>query len=1197
MKKVLFIVLSVMVTALSGSIVAQARYIGPDSVVAADTSETLMYASEIPDHSEVIIEDSIEQYESLYDSYMGIDNADAVGIISEQPSDLSKLCLLSDSDNNRIVKMLKAYEVKKAIYLYDDSKDLVEDARILSAWEKQKEVEEFYFGCGDNLVELHIPTIRIQSITTLKDRYIITISEWMTVGYYDASISDILNFSAYRAEYRIEISMGAGTQILAVDNIGGIFTDVEESSDGSADVLSDSCFDGTDPDTYTDIDPVECLGASLPGYNINAAISYANEWAYDRNPEYNDYSGMGGDCANFVSQCLHAGGIPMDPDWNTSTLSWTGTISQSDHLCRKYGLDKLVATNDNILPGCPVYYQWHSDWRSDYDVDHVTICTGYNSQGVPVVNGHTRDIKNYPWRYGYDDTTYMTLQLTGSNDTLNNTIPIGCFDGATGGQGEINVWGWAYDKNAPASSQVLQIHVYVGGPAGSGAKCYVVKTGKYRGDVVGVYPDAYAYCGFDENIKVSERGTQKIYVYAIDANNPDEHLTFASDPITVDIRSPELAIKYEKDEIRINKGQTINMKFSFTGDGIYCLGGQIYDDTLIDADGFRIDSVDYAEGTARFCIKGIKGGNTTFSIVLLDSKGNVLKSEFIPLIVVAPVTSLKLNKTSVSLTEGETDTLSVTVSPADATNKSISWRSSNTSVVTVSGGKITAKKSGSATITAAAADGSGIKASCTVSVIEPKPVIDSMHLSKTSLLLEIGQKDRLTATTYPDNKGTIAWMSDNKNVASVGKDGTVQGVSAGNTRITAISVENSKVYAVCEVTVVSPKNEMPEEKNYRVSFYNDGIMIYTENVKEGNTVINVPDATGDGTFMGWYTEGGTIWNSEVPVCEDLNLNAVFEKNDVSTGIDDGFDVIEVIDLYLVKGQNMILDIGTDWVASDDNVIKVKKSKITATGAGTTTLESKEGHIVNCVVVQPEIDKKLSLVVGNSARLDLTGLEDHIDEYDITWISANREIVKVDDDGVVTGLSKGTSKVSAYINGKAYSCKVTVSDRYRVTGNEGSIRIKPLQKIRVKYKGFDLKNAEWKADNGLNTIYRSNNKIGYYENDNVRITPDGSILGIGPGMTKLTVSKNGISHSFELTVEDGSTNEIYIKNGKTRTIKHDGVKTRGENAATWSSSDNGIVTVTKKGQIKGVSQGDATIICCYNPYGTEGFEYKTIVHVE
>lgn len=53
-------------------------------------------------------------------------------------------------------------------------------------------------------------------------------------------------------------------------------------------------------------------------YNPNLAISYAKKWAYSFNPNYYNFTNIGGDCTNFVSQCLYAGNIPM----NYSTYGW-----------------------------------------------------------------------------------------------------------------------------------------------------------------------------------------------------------------------------------------------------------------------------------------------------------------------------------------------------------------------------------------------------------------------------------------------------------------------------------------------------------------------------------------------------------------------------------------------------------------------------------------------------------------------------------------------------------------------------------------------------------------------------------------------------------------------------------------------------------------------------------------------------------
>ena len=54
-------------------------------------------------------------------------------------------------------------------------------------------------------------------------------------------------------------------------------------------------------------------------YNREKAVEYAHKWAFERNPAYYNFEGIGGDCTNFISQCIHAGGAPMN---YTKDVGW-----------------------------------------------------------------------------------------------------------------------------------------------------------------------------------------------------------------------------------------------------------------------------------------------------------------------------------------------------------------------------------------------------------------------------------------------------------------------------------------------------------------------------------------------------------------------------------------------------------------------------------------------------------------------------------------------------------------------------------------------------------------------------------------------------------------------------------------------------------------------------------------------------------
>ncbi|MDR0962665.1 MAG: Ig-like domain-containing protein, partial [Mediterranea sp.] len=103
------------------------------------------------------------------------------------------------------------------------------------------------------------------------------------------------------------------------------------------------------------------------------------------------------------------------------------------------------------------------------------------------------------------------------------------------------------------------------------------------------------------------------------------------------------------------------------------------------------------------------------------------------------VSSIKLSQISVTLFAGETIELTATVSPENATNKTVTWSSSNTSVATVTNGKVTAVAIGSTTITAQCGN---VKAECTVTV---SPIeVTLIQLNKTSITLSAGETVELT---------------------------------------------------------------------------------------------------------------------------------------------------------------------------------------------------------------------------------------------------------------------------------------------------------------------------------------------------------------------------------------------------------------------------------------------------------------------
>ena len=167
------------------------------------------------------------------------------------------------------------------------------------------------------------------------------------------------------------------------------------------------------------------------------------------------------------------------------------------------------------------------------------------------------------------------------------------------------------------------------------------------------------------------------------------------------------------------------------------------------------------------------------------------------------VSGITLNNSTLSLTTGQNFTLQAMLSPSNATNKEVTWESSDAGVAAVSkDGVVTAKKAGKATIVAKAADESGKYASCVVTVTEAKKEVTGVTLNKSSLNLGVGGSEVLSATVLPADATNkqVTWLSSTPSVATVSQSGVVTGVKEGTTQISVITAEGSKT-AICSVTV------------------------------------------------------------------------------------------------------------------------------------------------------------------------------------------------------------------------------------------------------------------------------------------------------------------------------------------------------------------------------------------------------------
>lgn len=166
-------------------------------------------------------------------------------------------------------------------------------------------------------------------------------------------------------------------------------------------------------------------------------------------------------------------------------------------------------------------------------------------------------------------------------------------------------------------------------------------------------------------------------------------------------------------------------------------------------------------------------------------------------------TSISLNQQALNLNIGSGSKLTATVLPANTTNKTVKWASTNSTVATVDQtGQVTGMAEGTAIISATTSDGSNLSTTCTVTV---KPIlVTSITLSQTALELTKDETATLQATVLPANatNSQITWNSSNTAVATVSQSGLVTPVGAGSCVVTVAAVDASNVSATCQVTVL-----------------------------------------------------------------------------------------------------------------------------------------------------------------------------------------------------------------------------------------------------------------------------------------------------------------------------------------------------------------------------------------------------------
>ena len=163
------------------------------------------------------------------------------------------------------------------------------------------------------------------------------------------------------------------------------------------------------------------------------------------------------------------------------------------------------------------------------------------------------------------------------------------------------------------------------------------------------------------------------------------------------------------------------------------------------------------------------------------------------------VTGMTLEKKSIEVEKGKTETINAIITPENATRKAITWTSSDTNVATVTNGVVKGISAGTATITATTKDGN-FTDTCEVTVMQN--AVTGIRISEKLIDLGMGYKKQITATVMPDDATdkSVEWTSENPEIAAVSDNGTITGKSYGRTVVTATTTDGGYT-AKCVVRV------------------------------------------------------------------------------------------------------------------------------------------------------------------------------------------------------------------------------------------------------------------------------------------------------------------------------------------------------------------------------------------------------------
>ena len=585
---------------------------------------------------------------------------------------------------------------------------------------------------------------------------------------------------------------------------------------------------------------------------------------------------------------------------------------------------------------------------------------------------------------------------------------------------------------------------------------------------------------------------------------------------------------------------------------------------------------------------------------------------------VISVSGVSINQTNITVKEGESQSLSATVSPSDAQNKAVSWSSSNSSVATVdNSGRVTGVKAGSATITVTTSDG-GKTATCSVTVEAKIINVSGVTLDNAKLEIPVGGEATLAATVAPADATdkSITWTSSDEAVAKV-SGGKVTAVAAGKATITVKTTDGGKT-ATCEVTVTTPvasvelslaetEVKVEGEVTLEATVAPEDATVKDLEWSSSDEAVAKVDATGkvtgvaegEATITVKTKDGGktatckvTVTPKEVPVEE-----VAFEEATVT--VTEGESATVSVSFTPAGATNKAVtykssDESVATVDAEGNVSALKPGKATITvttedGGKTATCEvTVEKAPVKVTGVTLNY-KERTITIGNAGTLIATVQPEDAANKKVTWSSSDESIVKVGQDGAVTPRKEGTATITVTTEDGGFTATCEVTATAKVIAVSG-VKLDKTSLTLTTGKTEQLK-AIISPSNATNT------EVTWTSSKPSVATVDaaGNVKGIAAGSATITVKTyNGktatcsvkVGQMVEsITITNSSGTELVLPRvtwyggSSASSYQFKAVVTPSNatnTAVTWSSSKTEIATIDQNGKATFKKPGTTTI---------------------